>query len=108
METTHTPGPWELDGPSTAHVTDEDYHNIRAGCGFWAEAKDQRESGFSISGHMSIADARLIVAAPELLEALAAVVNYFWDPDREPGGLGEGDINELAHAAIAKATGSAA
>jgi hypothetical protein len=105
MEAKHTPGPWELDGPSAAHVTDEDYHNIRAGCGFWAEAKDQREPGFSLSGHMSTADARLIAAAPDLLEALIeledqADLSLDYRPEFRRA-------IASAHSAIVKAIGSA-
>jgi hypothetical protein len=81
METKHTPGPWELDSPEDAHVASEDYHTIRAGCGFLATAKDQREPGFRISGHMTTADACLITAAPELLEALRDTVDLAWIED---------------------------
>lgn len=100
METQCTPGPWELDPPETAHVTSEDYHNIRAGCGFLSRAKDQREPGFSISGHMTVADARLIAAAPDLLAALVGLRNSFAEY--------VGPNCAAADAAIAKATGSAA
>jgi uncharacterized protein YbaP (TraB family) len=113
METKHTPGPWELDGPTTAHVTDEDYHAIRAGCGFWAIAKDQREPGFSITGHMSAADARLMSVAPDLLEALnesndvlVAAFGNVSNPD-DAAGWSDPDAFEVYLrncAAIAKAT----
>lgn len=110
MELKHTPGPWELDPPETAHVTDEDYHAIRAGCGFWAIAKDQREPGFSIAGHMSAADARLMNAAPELLEALREVLKH----EKWHAAMADEVTDEAkaaikgADAAIAKATGSKA
>lgn len=104
QEVMHTPGPWELDGPSTTHVTDEDYHAIRAGCGFWSGSKNQREPGFSITGHMSAADACLIAAAPDLLAALIdlhAQVSKFCEEE------GEADFyTGRADAAIAKATGT--
>lgn len=51
------------------------------------------------------ANARLLAASKDLLEALQSVVMYFWTADREPGGLSEGDVESLARAAIAKALG---
>lgn len=81
MELTHTEGPWELDPPNESHVVADDYHVIRAGCGYLPEAKDVPETGFRIAGHMTIADARLIVAAPELLGALHETVDLAWVED---------------------------
>jgi len=106
MEIKHTQGPWEVDGPDAAHVVSEDYHVIRAGCGFLAESKEHRESGFRIAGHMSEADARLIAAAPDLLAALQAIL-----PDAVGNHIGGPDTQsriDAARAAISKATGSAA
>lgn len=99
MDTQHTPGPWQFDTKDDAYVASEDYHIIRAGCGFLAEAKDRREPGFRIAGHMTVADARLITAAPDLLTALQGVLRV---ADRQT------DEFDAARAAIAKATGSAA
>lgn len=81
MDTKHTPGPWELDVADDAHVVSEDYHTIRAGCGFLAKAEDQREPGFHIAGHMTEADARLMTAAPELLEVLREAIDLAWVGD---------------------------
>lgn len=64
-----TPGPWRLDAPVNAHVISDDYHTVDAGCGFLASA-DQREPGFGLAGHMTLADARLIAASPLLFDAL--------------------------------------
>lgn len=66
MELKHTPGPWDLDHPRDGHITGDDYHIISAGCGFFAAGA----SGFRLTGFASEADARLLVAAPELLDAL--------------------------------------
>lgn len=99
MDMNHTSAPWQLDGPETANFTDKDYHAIRAGCGFWAGSKENREPGFSITGHMSTADARLMTAAPDLLTALQGVLRV---ADRQT------DEFDAALAAITKATGSAA
>jgi hypothetical protein len=79
----HTPGPW------TAIETPESSHHdwrIKATRLFIGVATDNSE-----------ADARLIAAAPELLEALEYLVS-----------LGGGDCLEPARAAIAKAKGGAA
>jgi hypothetical protein len=95
----HTPGPWRLDdgsSPGTADLVASNYHFVDAGCGFHVEG--HRDRGFSIAGVLSTADARLIAAAPELLAALQAVVLV---ADRKTAEF------DLAHAAIAKATGSA-
>jgi hypothetical protein len=62
----HTPGPWILDSPVYKLLVDRLYHFIDAGRGYCGDGED----GFGLSGVMSLADARLIVAAPELLEAL--------------------------------------
>ena len=69
MNEQHIEGAWQLDPASEAHVVSDDYHVIKAGCGFYAESAD-REPGFRIAGHMSIADARLLSSARLLLVAL--------------------------------------
>jgi len=63
-----TPGPWYLDptwGPS------EQFPN-------WAAIK-LAETGIGISGHIGAANARLIVAAPEMLVALQKAADTFKD-----------------------------
>jgi hypothetical protein len=102
MNVIHTPGPWELDPADAAHVTDEDYHVIRAGCGFLAESKEHRKQGFRISGHMSASDARLISAAPRLLAALSEIVQYLADSDEE-GLIEHSETMIRARAALAAA-----
>ena len=57
----HTPGPW-------IHTEDDDnYHAVTAGCGYHVNSDDD---GFEIAGCISKANAMLIAAAPDLLEAL--------------------------------------
>ena len=53
----------------------------------------------------TIANLRYALAKAETkrantLETLECVVDYFWNPDREPGGFREDDIEELVRAAI--------
>ena len=58
----HTPGPWVLDPSDLSHVLDDQYHGIGIG-------------NTRLVGFITEADARLIVAAPDLLEALKALMN---------------------------------
>ncbi|MDM8751797.1 hypothetical protein [Morganella morganii] len=69
MELKNTPAPWAiLDDIKCNHPTaSETYHHI--GAGKWFH-DDYSNTGFGLSGYMSIHDARLITAAPDLLEAL--------------------------------------
>lgn len=61
METAkHTPGPWR-------------YHDGRIIAGY---RPDQHEIVFAMSSENEIADARLIAAAPDLLEALKDFVRW--------------------------------
>ena len=83
MSTQHTPGPWAT-RESATHVT---VTNARGDAVFH---DDKRIPGV-------MADARLIAAAPELLEALKVLV--------ENGGIGPEQMFHDARAAIAKATG---
>jgi hypothetical protein len=95
-EIKHTPGPWIMDDADNhANFIDHDYHFIDAGNGFLGSDG----SGFSLSGCMSESDARLIAAAPELLE-LVLNANH--------GFKGSHTVawQEKARAAIAKATGA--
>ncbi len=92
----HTPGPWQQHAPRIDGKIDQTYREITAWNGFHPE-------GFGLSGFMSEADARLIAAAPEMLEALDKIACF---------APGNGDVCEIiakvARSAIAKATGDAA
>ncbi|HCR4030167.1 TPA: hypothetical protein OOF45_000133 [Morganella morganii] len=73
MEFKGTPGPWEItdDVESNRHTASNTYHHI--GAGKWFH-DDFSNTGFGISGFMSIHDAKLIAAAPDLLDALIKIV----------------------------------
>lgn len=60
MKTKSTPGPWKVD--TDFKLQEEDYHKISIG------------STKEISGCISMADARLIAASPDMIEALQLVL----------------------------------
>lgn len=111
MTSKHTPGPWRLSA-SSPNIIKQDYTYlgldeesgvlIGSACG-------NDKSGFYPDEDEGRANARLISAAPELLEALEGIANHY-DMD----GYGEKawkdlalEMADLARAAIAKATGEA-
>src|SRR5207302_4693968 len=68
----HTPGPWKEYAPAiwndahTEEVVDENYRYIEAGKAFSQDGT----GGFHLTGFIRREDARLIAAAPDMLEAL--------------------------------------
>jgi hypothetical protein len=84
----HTPGPWTYD---------------RSGYSLYVNSGRELVTALSMDGkrmETSEANARLIAAAPELLEALKSVIAWLDAPDESAF-----SDSELARAAIAKATG---
>jgi len=110
--TQHTPGPWKHVG-GWAVYTSNDRPLARAATEFCADVSEDEEwnrrSG--IANQEAIANARLIAAAPELLEALRKVVNMRCIKLPVPGGevicsyLDYTGVMDKALAAIAKAEG---
>jgi hypothetical protein len=102
--TQHTPGPWESHG--CAIYTEETWQEgKRAGGALVGSTFYDRSDPDSdaIPSDEQIANARLIAAAPEMLEALEALAEY-WQHGTpvHPGAL----VAREAQAAIAKAKGS--
>ena len=104
----HTPGPWRLDAPSNAHVLGDDYHVIEGGIG--CRSPENGMMGFRITAFMSLADAKLVHAAPDMAEALRAAQRLAWEVGSETeGGVqtlledGRGDLYRQISAALAKA-----
>lgn len=64
----HTPGPWRAMEYDHTREPRHTYWHIEAGRGFHNPDKTEGD-GFCLSGFLSEANARLIAAAPELLEA---------------------------------------
>ena len=94
MEIKHTPGPWFITGSMTKYVEARIPGRMIqevAACGPTAA-----DDGY---GEQQMANARLIAAAPELLDALEEVVQWLELGDHE------GQMHSKARAAIAKAKG---
>lgn len=106
-ETKHTPGPWELEfrdyAPDSVvvrmtHANGKRHRYLIAG---WAETNGSE--GWLADAEAMSANARLIAAAPELLEALTDLVLCHSDGGFvKPGGA----VLANARAAIASATGA--
>lgn len=95
----HTPGPWELKIHSPTYVEEKTK--------FWITNKGLQdcfvatwESFDGYNHHRMEADARLIAAAPDLLEALCKLAELY-----DAMGAPRGPCRIIADAAIAKATG---
>lgn len=108
MSAAWTKGPWRLDD-ETAHagLIEGDYHFVDAGDGFHGGG----DHGFGLCGLMSVGDARLVAAAPDLAEALEALLTEHMDLAGRAGELewAEAEPSPVlaARAALAKARGEA-
>jgi hypothetical protein len=81
---THTPGPWHLGGWFSVHRGEKknpdnklDYTNI------WSKADPGMSSGQRIAENVHASNARLIAAAPDLLEACKFVAGRLQAGDCE-------------------------
>lgn len=88
----HSPGPWRY----KPHSVDSNYMLIFC-------SNDPHE-GDNLRGYCGEANARLIAAAPDLLEALKLVVEQF-TKGSAPSTVKDSEARIKAHAAIAKAIG---
>lgn len=101
MSTRHTPGIWALDSdPDERLYVAQEYRGKPGGriCEVFRNCL--------VDDYKQRANARLIAAAPDLLEALIAMNDYVSDPVRFSGSAD--DVFNKASAAIAKATGEKA
>lgn len=106
MTTKHTPGPWLATGWENTVVNIPDTHHggHLTICVYPASGQAPRSE--------AVANARLIAAAPDMLEALKAIAEAC--EANADSAMGEGWIKAhekfgaFAHAALAKATGKAA
>ena len=101
----HTPGPWRITDRYGV-LTDQVGIDGRTVCTVWARQQGHRPSGVDTEPWPEgEANARLIAAAPELLDALRAAVDLYGKPGgpwNVPGSVGT--WIEQARAAIAAAT----
>ena len=106
MTAKHTPGPWQVSGGRSrletyGHTIGPDGFSIA--CVFYSDQTNAEHIA-------SLADARLIAAAPDLLEAMKEAKNglRYWEPQTAYGASERARICALVDAAIAKAKGGAA
>lgn len=100
----HTAGPWAVDARYLSEVQTADGKTVASCWHEYADGQEIRVTGaLCCSIEESAANARLIAAAPELLEALTNLLAVV----RGEGGT-KPDDHGLADRAIAKATGAGA
>ena len=116
----HTPGPWsiqqdqsEWDEGRIVQIVSGDYTSrgirfISPVCQIEVTSWEQDEDGNETVDPAIMADARLIAAAPDLLEALKAMLAHSCvaDADPEDKDPEDHDAERKALVAIAKATGA--
>lgn len=100
MSAKHTPGPWQL-SVETPTIIKQDLSSIGLSRGgvLIGSACGHESSGLYPTYEQALANARLIAAAPELLEALVGFMHEFGDKTDNNANV------RKARAAIAKATG---
>jgi hypothetical protein len=92
----HTVGPWEYDAESAQVIAPK--------CGYqWVNGAPVIAEVCPLDYSEQSENARLIAAAPDLLNALEAMLAYA----PEPAAYSTACVHERARAAIAKATGAA-
>jgi hypothetical protein len=93
-----TPGPWRLSWPNDCLVVGDDGEEVAETCGDYARHYERME-----------ANARLIAAAPEMLEALKAIASGLENTRSQPGEwrtlIMKKDAWHIAIDAIARAEG---
>lgn len=97
----HTPGPWKAHFEEAYFVTGPDLGRVA----MMMNLKGAHGLGGRRSGDESASNARLIAAAPELLEALRGALEHWPVPSSI---CKDRPAYEAARAAIAKATGEQA
>lgn len=108
---THTPGPWSVEESDPyIYIETELFGDPPGGIAPGTYTVALLRDGFPVSSPDVVrANARLIAAAPELLEALERIANHEYRSDRRARGMVDVDeiesLKRTARAAIAKAKG---
>ena len=93
----HTPGPWKYEHfTSGYYMVSQDHAAVERKWGYIAQVRDRANS------ERTLANARLITAAPELLAAALAAVEWV---GMDGDGISDPVLEQLKRA-IAKATGN--
>ncbi len=111
MGTQHTPGPWVVNGdPAKLSEYAICAESRGKGYGSSVAVATQRDGRNPISREEAMANARLIAAAPEMLDVVRSVAatGFHVIPGRDECVCTHCELVREARAAIAKATGSAA
>lgn len=101
----HSSGPWQI------HDKALQFGDCTLGTQIWGQCRIAFTERQNVGAEEEAANARLIAAAPELLEALIYVRDHICDPERglreiyPAFGLDAGNAVRLVKSAIAKAEG---
>lgn len=106
MNTKHTPGPWRHDKRGYPHPDVKAANGRNVACTWGVNNQPKTTAAAKTQMQIARANARLIAAAPELLEALIDCVSLlaFLEPEVRGGYSPDGALSK-ARAVIAKATG---
>lgn len=108
MTDKHTPGPWNINALSRKMTITGNVHQVTDDKRFptaFVPAWDAPAKGEIDGTEEALANARLIAAAPELLEAAKAALASSSLSESEPGGINILAVEAMLRASIAKATG---
>ncbi len=101
----HTAGPWRQHAPEIGGVVAENYRTVAGGEEEEDFGSEETQWGgpnhFCLTGYLSPENARLIAAAPEMLEALRAALIELYR-------VSPSQAAPIVRSAIRKATGDAA
>lgn len=106
METKHTPGPWKQ-RPGCPHIITRDYGFGTTGGELIGSVSGYPGSGYFPEPGAALANARLIAAAPDLLNALIAIDQRMTECAATPASAADtydSYYQEMVRDAIAKAT----
>lgn len=108
METNHTPGPWKIEKSSSFNQIGERFivRTSDTSKNIWDQICEVGIIHTGLMGGTPAANAKLIAAAPELLQALDYALEVIWmhTPEIHKTGFNPNDCIKQAREAIKKAT----